>query len=518
MPVARSKRGNVRARRRGDGTIDAILNATLLVGATVYVASLPRVLGLSDEGLLLYEAKRLLAGEVFYRDVFDLITPGAHYLMAGLFWLFGTSMATARIADAVLQGAIVATIYTTCRVLDVRRGLAAAAGLSHIAALQSAWPVVSPHWLATFLGVRVLLVLLRRRMDADARSALVPGVLVGLLVAVQQHKGTVMGMAAAVALVLDHLLIRHGSQPGWGSLGRTLATLLGGTALVVVPLSAFLVATAGVQPVFAALVLHPLLNYGPRAGYSWGYVGPLGWYLRYTFPTLLRYLPVPVAILGVRAFREWRRGRQERFRQSALLTIFALAAIGSVFYSADCIHLAFAAPMVVVVVADIFEWAIGIRFPRAAATVVVALLNVALALQLARVMVGSWADHPYSYASQFGRVQFRTPGEIEMVQAIRDAAQANGPTEVFIYPAGAGMYLLTGTSNPTPFQFLAPGYSRPDQLDALPGMLERRRVRVVVVFVPPEPSSLLATYLARHFEPVPGQHGRPLVFQRVEAP
>src|SRR5207244_133876 len=110
-------------------TVDRLIALGLLFGSIAYVDLLPRTLGGSDEGIYLYEAKRLLGGEVFYRDIFDLITPGAHYLMAGAFALFGASIDTARRADAIVHGLIVLTTYVTARMLGVRGTLAAAAGL-----------------------------------------------------------------------------------------------------------------------------------------------------------------------------------------------------------------------------------------------------------------------------------------------------------------------------------------------------------------------------------------------------
>lgn len=57
--------------------------AALLAGATaLYLATLPHDLYPGDEGRFLYEAKRLIDGDVPYRDFFDFITPGLLYLLA----------------------------------------------------------------------------------------------------------------------------------------------------------------------------------------------------------------------------------------------------------------------------------------------------------------------------------------------------------------------------------------------------------------------------------------------------
>jgi len=123
---------------------DALLVVLLIAGTTVYLSGLPHNLGASDEGAYLYESKMLLEGRVLYRDVFEIVAPGFYYLTAALFWLFGSTMTTARTATAVLHGLIVAGIYGTCRVVGVRRTVAAPFALVYPASIQPAWPYASP--------------------------------------------------------------------------------------------------------------------------------------------------------------------------------------------------------------------------------------------------------------------------------------------------------------------------------------------------------------------------------------
>src|SRR5262245_16493208 len=102
---------------------DIALAALILLAIVAYLAYLPRTLGRADESHFLSEAKRIRDGEVMYRDFFQFVTPGASYAMAFLFWAFGTSIDTARIATAVLHGLIGVIIYATCRTLGARRAL-----------------------------------------------------------------------------------------------------------------------------------------------------------------------------------------------------------------------------------------------------------------------------------------------------------------------------------------------------------------------------------------------------------
>jgi len=62
--------------------LDVVVALVLFAGTLAYLSTLPRILGPSDEGLYLYNAKRVLDGDVLYRDIYDIITPASHYLMA----------------------------------------------------------------------------------------------------------------------------------------------------------------------------------------------------------------------------------------------------------------------------------------------------------------------------------------------------------------------------------------------------------------------------------------------------
>jgi hypothetical protein len=487
------------------GTADVALGLALLVGGTCYVAALPRVLGGSDEGIYLYEAKRLLDGSIFYRDVFDLITPGAHYLMAAAFALLGASIETARQVDAAMQGLITLATFVACRMLDVRRPLAVVAGLAQLTVFQPAWPVASPHWLATLLALVLLVVLLGR---PDAAHGLVAGVAAGLLVAVQQQKGAVFTIAAAAFLLIERLLVARAR-------GR-IAAFAGGLLLVVVPLAVFLVMRAGVQPVMQALVLHPLVNYPHLNRTRWGAVGLFPWNARYTFPTLLAVAPSLAAVATLRTVVAAARGeRGDGFRRMMLLAVMTLAAIGSVLYYPDYVHLAFIGSLFAVVAAELVEEIAARGRPvRLATAVLVLVLFGASTVQLERVMAGSWRDFPVALDTPFGRMDFRQGHELDVIERVRAVLSRSASNELFVYPFGAAFYLITGTSNPTPFQFLLPSYSRPDQLETAISILERHRVPYVIVIVPMSPDDPVLRYISSSYEQVVDDAGPLPLFRR----
>src|SRR5262249_41871333 len=181
--------------------------AVVLAGVTtLYLAALPRDLFQGDEGRFLYEAKRLLDGDVPYRDFFDFITPGLLYLLALAFRIFGASIATAKITMAAVHGMTVGIIFLTCRAVRVRLALAGAAALTHVALFQPPWSYVSPHWLATFVSLCLLLVVLAVPWDRRPAGAAVLGAVAGLLILVLQHKGTQFAAGVCLLLLLGWLV------------------------------------------------------------------------------------------------------------------------------------------------------------------------------------------------------------------------------------------------------------------------------------------------------------------------
>lgn len=453
---------------------DAALAAVLLSATALYCWWLPHAIGSSDEGIFLYEAKRVAEGAVLYREVFDLITPLSTVAMAALFRIFGATVATARAADAVIHGSIVLAIFAIARRLGVRRSLATAAGLLYPAWLRPIWDVSSPHWLSTLLGLGLLGELLRTPTARPMRT----GLWAASIIAVQQQRGLPLAVAAVVVLALD----------GWGAqelrgAARRLAGFATGMLLVGVPLGAYVLWTAGVAPVLEALVIYPLRNYGHLAyGIPWG-AGTAPWAKRYTLPEVVARLPVLVVPEALRAAVEYRRRRQ-RWRQSAILVLYALAAVASILYLPDLIHIAFIAPVFLVLVADqlegIFRILPGWRVASLLRAAAVSGLIAVSVIQLRQVMVGRWRDFPFGYDSPFGRVYFATAAEVALRDQIRRRLDDVPGRRLFVYPGGAAVYLETGATNPTPYQVLVPGYNPPAAFAQVVEILDRERTPYVL--------------------------------------
>src|SRR5262249_39170600 len=138
--------------------------ALVFVGALVYF-SLFRLYGfqIEDEGTLLFQLSRVLAGQFPYVDFHTGYTPGFFYAGAALLRVLGDSTVTLRPFLAVMNPASVAGLYALARRV-VGRWMAALPALAWLAFLPvyrdfAAFNVPYPAWFATIAWVAVALAL-----------------------------------------------------------------------------------------------------------------------------------------------------------------------------------------------------------------------------------------------------------------------------------------------------------------------------------------------------------------------
>jgi hypothetical protein len=503
---------------------DLVIAGLGCAATALYVVSLPRNLGQADESVYLYEAKRILEGAVLYRDVFEITTPGWLFLMAALFRAFGVDLATARATLAVLHGVTAAILYLTCRRLGVRRGLSWPVPLAYLAVCASAWPVASQHWLGTTLCSVVLFLCAGHRRHERPSWALGPGLVLGLLIGVQQARGITIAAGMLVWLLVDRALRRRYAAPVPPLLAEP-AWLAGGVLMIVLPLGIFLVARAGVEPVWRALVLHPLINYRAQSHCPWGLVNfPIAPQSTYTFPRLLAYLPVVLVAPAVRLIRlVLRREDLAAARRLALLLVFSGSSIMSILYFPDFIHIAFIASVLFVVLAESVEWAVRllpaspvlVRACGVAAGVVLALAG---AVHLQRNLVRSREAYRFTRQTAFGRVDLANPVEAALYDRVQ-ALPRDQTRELFCYPIISHLYLMLDARNPTPYQFVVPGYTAPDQIQDILTILDARQLPYVVALPGlTAPGDPIMAYIERHYAPLATTGADAGIYRRRDAP
>ncbi len=186
-----------------------------------YLLTFPLAIGGADESHLLYGAKRILDGEVIYRDFFEIITPLAFYLFAAIYRIAGTTLAAARVGMAILDAAGCALLFHLARRIS---GLAEAtlATLIFACVCLPTWPYASAHWISTVLGLLVATVTLACTGGWASRvRPLAAGIVAGIAVCVQQQRGVFLAAWLPLALWLLSRPLARGTR--WRTLGAQIA-------------------------------------------------------------------------------------------------------------------------------------------------------------------------------------------------------------------------------------------------------------------------------------------------------
>jgi hypothetical protein len=501
------------------GSRDAVLAVLVFVGIVAYLVYLPRTLGRADESHFLYEAKRIRDGEIMYRDFFQFVTPGAPYVMALLFWAFGTSIrlpaspppsctvspascCTRPVAGSAFAepcpsspGGVHRPVPTRVAVRElalVQHVLHHARPVPHAARAMGESPAVGDH---PRPGGRA----------ADGRAA---------------AKGFAVGLGVAAVFVIDHLAGRRDPTHGsWRELAARLTSFGAGIAIVVVPLLTTFVWLVGFEPVFDALVRFPLVNYRHSFRTTWGNVLWITQgYARYTYPVILKYLPVALVPAVLRVIVGLFAGMDRaELRQLIVLIVSSGAAALSIWYFPDFIHVGFIGPVFLVAGAEALEWGLrtvepvlgrawrGVRHQGrdyAGTAVAGALLGV-LSLHLYRNAVLLKEQFRYPHDTAFGRIDFSVRWEPIMVDRARALLSQSASNELFAYPNTSEPYLTTGGRNPTPYQYFFSPVSPREHTEKVLSILQTGSVPYVVcqeLFI--HPRDPVARVILDNYEPV----------------
>jgi hypothetical protein len=227
-------------------------------------------LNVYDEGLRLYGAQRILAGDLPYRDVFTYYGPAQFYWPALLFRLFGTQVLVARVGNLFFGAVAAAALFALCRsaALPVRWSLMPVVALlvplyrgDLLYACDPAFSLV----LAAGAVLTGTSAPTRGLVPRGCLRCLAAGLLVGLAALFRQDVGA-YGAVAAVVIQVGIAVSRPGRRQRWvglAAVARSLGCLALGIALVVGPVYGLL-AAGGVWRVLEALVVFPATSLAYR--------------------------------------------------------------------------------------------------------------------------------------------------------------------------------------------------------------------------------------------------------------
>lgn len=478
----------------------AVAGALLISVSAWLIVTAWGVEGVFDEGIVAHGAERLLAGEALYRDFYHQTTPGGHYLYAGLFRFFGTSIATARCG---------ATAILVCLLLVFYRWARFDLGPLDAALLASAYLVVAAplarattyHWPCTLAAI----------VAASARRegrGFLCGLATGLVIAFHHARGLVF-LAAIIAAA---------AWPG-GRGARPVGPFRFATGLAAATLSWFPAVAGGSFTAFLdQALLHPAAARSAWAPYGGEAPGPAWLALGY----LLIAYGGPVGI----CFALWRglRGTPGE-RVAGADAVVAAALWAGILYNPDPVHILFGSPLAAgiawrAVVGRGGGWSHAVRLAAAYGAAVVAITSAAAVRDAVPVTTRRGT-----------LLEAGGPPVAAWVRAVEERVAEGERT--FIFPHTTGLYFYAGVRNATPFEFAAPIFElSPREWDRLVRRLEADPppfvfdhwmvfLRLLAREVPGAPAEVygpnpLGPFLAARYEPVDVVHGLIVWRRRVE--
>jgi hypothetical protein len=451
---------------------------------------------LLEEGLLLHVGERMLDGEHLYRDIALISGPVPYAMVAGLFALFGPSVAAARAGIVVLHALACGAVYGLARHSGAGPWAhASAAALAAAPALL--FPLPSTTFYATMSSTLALVVAwLALRGVGSARWGFAAGVAIALTALSKQTVGALLAITLVPAVTL--------CAPSGRRLIRGASVCGGGVVVAVLTLTLF--AALGDLEVFARSLVTT-----PRSGvFDSPFINlwPPGKLAPEIFEFESLYLPEVFYILS--------DGRLHHPPAAVLLTqvLYALAPFAlaltlarrllgplpagvwmfagaciacasNLFPRADAGHLAFAAPAAVA-----YAFCLGPAFaaPALAARGAVARIGAGaaiLALAGATLWVGTQLYALAGEPSWGPRVDVppvsppkRASAVPRVIHYLRDRLE---PGEaIFVARTEPLLYFATGARNPTPFTGLLQVWGlRGEQQDEILRVLEQ--IRFVVM-------------------------------------
>ena len=251
--------------------------------------------------------RRIVAGQLPYRDYFQIVPPGTDFAYALLIKLFGLHTWTPHIMMAAL--AAMATLLMTLISMRVLRGFSVfLPGLFLVGFLMLVSLDGTHHWFSTVAALAALLVLLG---GTTLPRIAVAGALCGVTACFTQTKGATVLAGFVVYLVWK---AQRDGDPSRTWL-RSCFLLAGAASITFAAANVYIISTVGVRRWLYCIVVYPLLYYPSPAINNWRVVlydfgahqSMVRWF---AYPFVYATIPLACIIFLVATRPYWKEGTE----------------------------------------------------------------------------------------------------------------------------------------------------------------------------------------------------------------
>ena len=230
------------------------------LGLVGFLALSPGLLWGLPAGKTIVNGLRILHGDLPYRDFWTMYAPGQFYLVAALFWAFGTHIWVQGVAVLALVSIGAAVFFTFLRGLGLPRGPAAILAAMYIVMFWGTAPEMSTYEPAMVLLLLALVQVSRHIRGGGAAPLWFAGLLCGVAAWFKHDVSFYVCAGVSIGLTASWILLRHegprAGLPPW----KTVPRLGAGAVVSLLPV-AVLVAWAAGSRAWTDLIAFPATTF-----------------------------------------------------------------------------------------------------------------------------------------------------------------------------------------------------------------------------------------------------------------
>jgi hypothetical protein len=426
------------------------------------------IIPLGDQIDFAVDGSRILAGQLPYRNFFEIVPPGADFSYALLIKILGLHTWLPALVMCCLAAAIVLLMSLVAARL-MRRSAAALPGLLFTGFILLDSLDATHHWFSTLVAMTAMLVLLSGISRPRVAAA---GALCGLTACFTQTKGATV--VAAFAAYIIWKMLREGEP--WYQCWRKCLLLCGMTAGVFFAANVDFIRAAGLSKWLFCIVVYPLRYYSFPVINNWRVLGHEFWWSQgvsrwIAFPFVYATIPLVYIIFVIVMLRRSKDFPDEPWDKLLLVALTGLAMFLAVASSPSIKRLSSVGPPAMILVV----WLVTLPGKTTRRLkIIVAILAVAVAVGAAihnQIRRWAWLDLPG------GRTAFRDPAQYE---EYRWALRHTHPGQFFF--GMSPLYIPFRLQNPAAIEGVDPSeYTRPSQVIALVQALEDHTVPMMIL-------------------------------------
>ena len=448
---------------------------------------------LTDEGIPVYSAKRILEGQVMYRDFFDIVPPFTNYLIAFAYYLFGVTLKVARLTVIMANALGVVMLWFISHRIVKNKYLSSIPVILMVIYIGSNF-VVSHHWFA--LDETILTLWLTIRCLDNDPCKKYQWILLGIGTAILFLTIQSIGLALYGMLFIFIIWYLRQTSGGLKDIFKSLSYFTLSFILPVLFIFLLFYLAGALKPMFYDLFVWPWGHYVMMNNES--YIKDIiysfiSYNLKFIFLNIMPFILIVIVLLVylIQRIKSVNKISLNEQRLVALATVMIPTFVSS-FISTDYYFNILLMPLDVLLIIMLIEYSLTNK--KLLRRLFYAYLVIFSAVEIFN------STKYYLYTNNFVHSQYvvklhtsvgnvifpRMPKEYLIKYAQADSLSLMhilnqySPTTIFVINWSPIIYFLTGATNPTILNTYVPCYNTSDQAKVVIHQLEQSKTPFII--------------------------------------